>query len=285
MGRQVEQTHPLRLERPVALTGLERASAFSPPVFGRWRRFENLVPALVLLALAAAGWAYAVRQAGAAHGMGPGMDGLPPGGVWGPAPFFFGWTAMMAAMMIPATLPLILLYRVFARNRLDKGRARVGVVALLAGYGAVWAAAGLPVYAYSLFGGWAGPPAAALPALLLIVGGAYQFTPLKRGCHVRCSSPLFFLVRRWRPGPTGALRLGAIHGVDCVGCCAGLMAGLVALGTMNLAWMLTAAVVVFVEKTIPGSHRVAYPLGVLMILGGVLLAVSLAGGIAPGMEP
>ncbi|QIN83162.1 DUF2182 domain-containing protein [Rubrobacter tropicus] len=265
------------------MTGLERSSAFSPPVFGRWRRSENLVPALVLLALAAAGWAYAIRQAGAAHGMDPAMDGLSSGGAWGPASFLFGWTAMMAAMMIPATLPLILLYRVFARNRLDKGRA--GVAALLAGYVAVWAAAGLPVYAYSLFGGWAGPPAAALPALLLIVGGAYQFTPLKRGCHVRCSSPLFFLVRRWRPGPTGALRLGAIHGVDCVGCCAGLMAGLVALGTMNPAWMLTVAVVVFVEKTIPGGHRVAHPLGALMILGGVLLGASLIDGTSPGMEP
>ena len=121
--------------------------------------------------------------------------------------------------------------------------------------------------------------------MLLIVGGAYQFTPLKRICHVRCSSPLFFLMQNWRPGAAGALRLGMLHGVDCLGCCAGLMVGLVALGMMNLAWMLTAAVVIFVEKTIPGSHRVARPLGILMIVGGmVLLGVSLLGGMAPGME-
>ena len=63
------------------------------------------------------------------------------------------------------------------------------------------------------------------------------------------------------------------------------MVGLVALGLMNLTWMLTAAVIIFAEKTIPGSHRVARPLGVLMVAGGVvLLAVSLLGGIAPGME-
>jgi predicted metal-binding membrane protein len=55
---------------------------------------------------------------------------------------------------------------------------------------------------------------------------------------------------------------------------------------MNLAWMLTAAVVIFVEKTIPGSHRVARPLGVLMIVGGVaLLGTALLGGVAPEMEP
>jgi predicted metal-binding membrane protein len=156
---------------------------------------------------------------------------------------------------------------------------------LLASYVAVWASVGLPVYAYNSFTNAAASLAAMLPALLLVVGGAYQFTPLKRMCHARCSSPLFFLMQHWRPGPSGALRLGVIHGVDCLGCCAGLMVGLVALGMMNLAWMLTAAVVIFVEKTIPGSHRVARPLGILMIAGGaVLLAVSLIGGMAPSME-
>jgi predicted metal-binding membrane protein len=63
------------------------------------------------------------------------------------------------------------------------------------------------------------------------------------------------------------------------------MVGLVALGMMNLAWMLTAAVIIFAEKTIPGSHRVAVPLGVTMVVGGiVLLGASLLGGMAPSME-
>jgi predicted metal-binding membrane protein len=76
-----------------------------------------------------------------------------------------------------------------------------------------------------------------------------------------------------------------IHGVDCLGCCAGLMVGLVALGMMNLSWMLTAAVIIFVEKTIPNSHLIARPLGVVMVVGGVVLVgTSLLGGMAPGME-
>jgi predicted metal-binding membrane protein len=158
-------------------------------------------------------------------------------------------------------------------------------VLLLVGYVAVWAVAGLPVFAYNVFSSTVGSLAAVLPALLLIVGGAYQFTPLKRICHTRCSSPLFFLMQNWRPGSPGAMRLGVIHGVDCLGCCAGLMVGLVALGMMNLAWMLAAAVIIFAEKTIPGSHRVAWPLGVLMIGGGgALLIVPMLGGMSPGME-
>jgi predicted metal-binding membrane protein len=192
---------------------------------------------------------------------------------------------MMVAMMVPATLPLILLYRTIARNRVSLLGARVGMVTLLVGYIAVWTAAGLPVYAYALFVDGAGSLAAVLPALLLVVGGVYQFTPLKRICHARCSSPLFFVMNNWRPGATGALRLGMLHGVDCLGCCTGLMVGLVALGMMNLAWMLTAAVIIFAEKTIPNSHLVARPLGVVMVAGGaVLLVTSLLSGMSPGMQ-
>ena len=264
---------------------MDSGSAFTPSVLERWRRRENLLPGLGLIALAAAGWAYVASQGVAMESMGSAMGGMAMGGLGGGVLFLFGWTAMMVAMMVLATLPLILLYRTIARKRLSPARAQVGMMALLTGYIAVWASAGLPVYAYALFAEEAGSLAGVLPALLLVVGGAYQFTPLKRICHARCSSPLFFLMQKWRPGATGALRLGVLHGVDCLGCCAGLMVGLVALGMMNLAWMLTAALIIFAEKTIPDSHRIARPLGVLMVVGGVgLLATSLLGGMAPGME-
>jgi len=264
---------------------VDGSSALTPSVLEKWRRRENLLPGLVLIALAAAGWAYVAYQAASMGSMPSVVGGMAMGGIGGAALFLSGWTAMMVAMMVPATLPLILLYRHLARKRLSPGKARIGTVILLLGYVAVWAMAGLPVFAYNALSGAVGSLAAVLPALLLIVGGAYQFTPLKRICHARCSSPLFFLMQNWRPGATGAMRLGVIHGVDCLGCCAGLMVGLVALGMMNLAWMLTAAVIIFVEKTIPGSHRVARPLGFLMIGGGVaLLVVPLLGGIAPGMD-
>jgi predicted metal-binding membrane protein len=251
------------------------AGAFAPSVLERWRRRENLFPGLALLVLAATGWAYVAYQSAA---MGDSMGGMKMGGPDGIAMFLPSWTAMM----VPATLPLILLYRTIARNRLGHVQARVGTVMMLVGYVVIWAAAGLPVYAYDAFAGAAGSLATVLPALLLIAGGAYQFTPLKRSCHARCSSPLFFLMQNWRPGATGALRLGTLHGIDCLGCCGGLMVGLVALGTMNLAWMLTAAVIIFVEKTIPNSHLIARPLGFVMVAGGaVLFVASLLGGTGP----
>lgn len=265
---------------------MDGSSAFTPPILERWRRPENLVPGLALLALALVGWAYVAYQAASVGSMRSAVDGTAMSGTWGLVLFLSSWAVMMVAMMVPATLPLILLYRHMTYKRLGPARARIGMVLLLGGYVVIWTFAGLPVYAYNSFASVAGYLAGVFPALLLVVGGAYQFTPLKRICHARCSSPLSFLMHNWRPGAAGALRLGAIHGVDCLGCCAGLMVGLVALGMMNLAWMLTAAVVIFVEKTIPGSHRVARPLGVLMIVGGVaLLCASLLGEVAPRMEP
>ena len=264
---------------------MDGSSAFTPSVFQRWRRRENLLPGLILLVLAAAGWAYTAYQASTMGGM-EAMGGARISTMGGFVPFVSGWTAMMVAMMVPATLPLILLYRVVARNHPSPARARVGTVALLTGYVAVWAVAGLPVYVYALAAETVGRFAAALPGVLLVIGGAYQFTSLKRSCHARCSNPLSFLMQRWRPGTAGTLRLGALHGIDCLGCCAGLMAGLVALGMMNLALVFTAALIIFAEKTLPESHRIARPLGVLMVAGGVvLLGLTLLGGTEqPGMK-
>ena len=258
------------------------SSAFTLSVLERWLRRENVLPGLTLIALTAAGWTYVAYQAASMETMGSGMV---MGGIGGTVLFLSAWAMMMVAMMVPATLPLTLLYRTVASDRSNLVRARVGMVALLVGYIALWTAAGLPVYAYSLFAEGVGPLATVLPALLLVVGGIYQFTPLKRICHARCSNPLFFLMNNWRPGASGALRLGMLHGVDCLGCCAGLMVGLVALGMMNLAWMLTAALIIFAEKTMPGSHLVARPLGIVMVVGGIaLLGASLLGGIAPAMK-
>jgi predicted metal-binding membrane protein len=144
---------------------MEHSSALAPAVLQRWRRRENLLPGLALIALAAVGWAYVAYQAASMGSMqSAAMGGMEMGGIGEAALFLLAWTAMMVAMMVPATLPLILLYRTMARNRLGFVRTRVGMVTMLVGYKAVWASAGLPVYAYNSLAGAAGSLAALLPA-------------------------------------------------------------------------------------------------------------------------
>ncbi|MDQ3834811.1 MAG: hypothetical protein M3315_14545, partial [Actinomycetota bacterium] len=86
---------------------MEHSSAFTPTVFERWRQRENLLPGATLVVLAVAGWIYIAYQANTMDGMGNAMSGMRISTMGGLVPFILAWTAMMLAMMIPATLPLI----------------------------------------------------------------------------------------------------------------------------------------------------------------------------------
>ncbi len=112
-------------------------SAFAPAVRHSWGQRQNLLPGLALAALAAAGWSYVAYHSSPAPSMAT-------GGAGGGIVFLAGWTAMMTAMMVPATLPLILLYRTIARRQSSPARSRAGTMILLTGYLAVWAATAWP---------------------------------------------------------------------------------------------------------------------------------------------
>ena len=59
----------------------------------------------------------------------------------------------------------------------------------------------------------------------------------------------------------------------CVGCCAGLMLVLVALGAMNLVWMALVAGLIVLEKVLPHGDRAARPLGLAFLAVAVALLV------------
>jgi predicted metal-binding membrane protein len=70
--------------------------------------------------------------------------------------------------------------------------------------------------------------------------GFYRFTPLQSYCLDACRSPVSFLRRHWpdRHDRSHALRLGARHGLFCLGCCWSLMLLRFVVGMGNLGWML-----------------------------------------------
>jgi predicted metal-binding membrane protein len=84
--------------------------------------------------------------------------------------------------------------------------------------------------------------------VVLILSGFYQFSPLKTKCLGYCESPMSFFMRRWRNGVWGAVRMGAYHGLYCLGCCWPYFLLMVALGWMNLLWMGLFAAIIFGEK-------------------------------------
>lgn len=188
--------------------------------------------------------------------------------------FVVAWVAMMAAMMLPAVLPVVKLYSRAA------GRGRAAPTAFFVlGYVAVWATMAGPAYL-----GWRAleePLAngeawvARVAAATFIAAAVWQLTPLKAACLRHCRSPLGFFLRfgggiRHR---RGAARMGLAHGAFCVGCCWPLFAVLVVLGTMNLVWMALLTAVIVLEKNAPRGEAIAVATGAgLAVVGVVLLA-------------
>jgi predicted metal-binding membrane protein len=235
----------------------------------RWRL--AIVGALVGLA-ALAWWSTGVRMAG--MDAGPGTD---PGALG----FFIStWVVMMAAMMFPSIAPMTLMYA-----RLQRGR-HGGIVFFVAGYLLLWAAAGLlgyaavklgsrldgGLFAWDHAGRW-------VAAGVLAAGAIYEFTPAKYACLGRCRSPLGFLVTDWRDGRSGALRMGALHGAWCLGCCWLLMAGLFALGAMSVPWMVLIAVLIALEKLLPWRFVAT------AVVAGTLALLAIGVAAAPAHVP
>jgi len=193
------------------------------------------------------------------------------------------WWVMMAAMMLPSAAPAILLYARVQRHRSDKFKIAPPWLFLL-GYLTAWLGFSLIAAAAQLAlvgSGWIGAMdlRASAPALIggaLIAAGAYQLSPWKDACLSSCRSPAQFLARHWRPGPSGAIRLGLLHGAICVGCCWLLMILLFVGGVMNLVWVALLASLVALEKLASRGPLVARWVGVAMLVGGagVLVAAS-----------
>jgi predicted metal-binding membrane protein len=150
----------------------------------------------------------------------------------------------------------------------------------VAGYLLVWGTAGLLVHAgitqvIPLLP--SGEAAVRTGAVVFILAGVYQFTPLKDGCLRQCRSPLGFVAAhatKLRRGGLVGTQVGAVHGVFCLGCCWALMIVLILLGMMSLTWMAAVASVIFLEKTSPRAWPVSSVVGIALVAVGVALLVT-----------
>lgn len=176
------------------------------------------------------------------------------------------WWVMMAAMMVPASAPLILLYARTIRRGQRLGQIAEGPVPaawMLGGYLAVWL--GFSVVASGLQIGLAAAGLVSemmlwsqsrwLSAGLLLLAAAFQLSPLKRTCLAACRAPVAFLSRHWRSGRWGAARMGLRHGMECLGCCWALMLLLFVGGAMNLIWIGALGALMLVERLAPFGAR------------------------------
>ena len=187
------------------------------------------------------------------------------------------WAVMMAAMMLPTMVPTLKSYEDLMQSA---DGTRAGWVGVLIGYGISWVtfAAIITFVQMGLLHrnmvdmmGLA--TSVWMSAALLIAAGAFQFTRAKEICHGVCHSPMTYFLGHWKTGLRGGLRMGLGLGAFCVGCCWLFMVLGFAGGVMNFLWMGLATLFMVLEKLPEIGHRVVRPMGFLLIIAGLALAV------------
>ena len=191
---------------------------------------------------------------------------------------FFMWWVMMIAMMLPSATPAILLFTGIVRKRQTDRHPYFAVAWFVLGYLLVWAS----FSALATLLQWGMQQAGRLSglmdlvsrpwaAMVLIIAGLYQFTPLKNACLNHCQHPLFFMIHHWRSGSSGALQMGMGHGLYCLGCCWFLMLLLFVGGVMNLFWIAGIALYVAIEKLAGNIAWISRVMGVVLTCSGIWL--------------
>jgi predicted metal-binding membrane protein len=241
------------------------------PTFDRPRR---RTPTPVLVSIAAA-WVVAVvaETTGTAEGLHHDalIEGGPP--LWAALLLFLvAWQAMVAAMMLPSSLPLIRLFDVVSRRQESSRGVRA---AFLGGYIALWTGFGALAFLGDVGVHHA---VGAVPAIserpwlvsgsVLALAGAFQFSELKDRCLSKCRHPAPYMLGHYRRGAAAGFRLGLGHGLYCLGCCWALMLVMFAAGVAVLWWMAALTAVMVYEKT--GRHGPA----LTPLVGALLLALA-----------
>jgi predicted metal-binding membrane protein len=194
--------------------------------------------------------------------------------------YALAWLLMIAAMMLPTTLPLLGIFSRMTASRPDAGALLACVVL---GYTIAWLGFGLlahgldsALHAAAAKVDWLVARGGMVGALVLVAAGAFQFSALKYRCLERCRTPFAFVNARWhgRWPVREAFRVGLDHGVFCVGCCWALMLVMFVVGMGNLGWMFILAAAMAAEKNLPWGRRLRTPLGLGLIVWGSARAVT-----------
>jgi predicted metal-binding membrane protein len=191
--------------------------------------------------------------------------------------FLIAWQAMIAAMMLPSSLPLVRLFSLASSGAPAHRRSMAG---FLAGYALVWTAFGAAAFAgdallHRLIADDAELRAQRWIVLagLLALAGAVQFTPLKDRCLTECRHPGAFLMRHYRRGAGGGFTLGRRHGLFCLGCCWALMLVMFVAGVASLIWMGGLTVLMVYEKTAARGATAVPMAGIALLAWAAIVLV------------
>lgn len=242
-------------------------------------RARTRLPNPVIFVAIAFAWAVALVAEASGHGKQFHHDAIIEGGLnpWAAlALFLVSWQVMIAAMMLPSSLPMI---NLFNRVAGDQPRPTLVRAAFLGGYFLVWTGFGclallgdMVIHRSVHASPWLAAHSWLIASAALLGAGVYQLTPLKDACLKACRNPGAFLLAHYRRGIGEAFLIGRGHGLFCLGCCWALMLVSFAAGVANLTWMVAMTVIMVFEKTGPRGDRGVVPIGVGLAALGILVA-------------
>ena len=189
-------------------------------------------------------------------------------------PLFLMWIIMSGAMMMPTLIPTLRTYQDLIQGGAGTS---VGFLLMSLGFFMIWFGYSSVVALLQAFlseqnfvnseGQFTYPP---LTILLLVSTGLYQFSKFKDSCASECRAPLAFFMEFWGPGSMTSLKMGLRLGLTCLGCCWMLMLLAFVGGTMSLAFMGLATVIMTLEKLPDLGHYISKPLGYVLIMSAGL---------------
>ena len=218
--------------------------------------------------------------------------------------FTVSWTVGMAAMMFPAIVPMVLLYNrlIVGDNNSNNYRFEISkqtnkrqfpliflsinysikTIVFVASYLLVWSLTGIllllscSILMNNLFITYEIRDLDFVYGLLLVISGLYQFSSLKRKCLTYCESPLAFFTKRWKGNSIiSTIKMGTYHGLYCLGCCWPYFLLMVALGWMNITWMVLFAGIIFGEKIWSKGIWISRFTGIAFAIVGILTIVGI----------
>ena len=176
--------------------------------------------------------------------------------------FLVVWMVGMVAMMFPAMVPVMSFYSglVTRQERRPYLSRLLGVPLFLGGYLSLYLLLGAGLFAavYLVFQlGLVMPSLASWSvigvAVTLFAAGIWQLTPLKEKMLGKCVSPMGFFMTHAKKGFRGAFRMGAEHGLYCVGCCWLYMLVMLVVAAMSLVSMVLLSGLIIIEKAFVGK--------------------------------
>lgn len=269
-----QQNYDLLASAGRGQTRVPRQMADQAPVL-YWERLRD--PGTQLWMVAGICW-IVLLVGGHRHGLllgGP--AGQVPDAVTAVLVFAGSWLVMIGAMMLPTVVPMVRLFTVVSARG---PRPTTTHAAFLAGYVALWMAfalialtAATAIQAALEQWTWLGIRPHWILAGMLAIAGAFQFSLLKDRCLTQCRDPKAFLFLHYRRGMRAGWALGLRHGLSCLGCCWALMLVMFGTGVGNLLAMLLLTAVMLAEKTTRWGKQAARPVGVVLLLMALMIAL------------